>query len=86
MNMWYKNDEIGVFKQIDIRDCGYDCSLGDFGQTMRKYLVDVETWKDECNVKVLSQPISSTSISYFFGIITQVALKRMNVEVDLFKK
>lgn len=83
MNIWYKDNYRGVFRSINGRGCGFDCSLGNFGRSMRQFLVSACDWKDECTARRPSKT-SSTAVGHFFGIMYQETLQHiyMNFRVS----
>lgn len=72
INVLYRDDEVGIFKYIDVRECGYECSLNDFGRAMGKYLIDVETWTKECSADQLHINDTSTNGSSPFNPLYQL--------------
>lgn len=59
IEIWHKDDAFGIFEQIKIRECGYDCSLSDFKRIVSKYFIDPMTWKEECNANFTTTPTHS---------------------------
>lgn len=51
INIYHKDDDLDVFEPITISGCEFDCSLDKFAKVLSDYLVDLDTWEDECSTK-----------------------------------
>lgn len=48
LNIFYKDDDLGVFEPITVKGCTFDCPLNQFGTILSEYLIDTDTWETEC--------------------------------------
>lgn len=48
INIYHMDNDLGIFEEVTVEGCNFDCSLSDFAISLSNYLLDVDTWESEC--------------------------------------